>query len=140
MVSVTWGIVRGGAVEKGGRRSYLSLFLPDLEPHFTLTGRGGGGMIGRRNVVAGLVATGRVGPGGEAGRPGSLTRGMNRPETGDKREGLVHSLGNEWAGDFRLPVGGKVIKTAVSTKINMYSSGIKCKNKEQSYRFRHNAE
>jgi hypothetical protein len=92
-------------------------------------------------VVVELVATERVGPGGEAGRPGSLTRGMNGPETGDEREGLFHSLGNERAGDFRIPVGGwKVIKTAVSTKIYMYSSGIKCKNKEQSYRFRHNAE
>jgi hypothetical protein len=91
----------------------------------------------------GLVATERVGPGGEAGRPGSLTRGMNGPETGDEREGLFHSLRNERAGDFRIRVGGgggKVIKTAVSTKIYMYSSGIKCKNKEQSYRFRHNAE
>jgi hypothetical protein len=69
-------------------------------------------------MVVGLVATERVGPGGEEGRPGSLTRGMNGPETGDEREGLFHSLGNERAGDFRLPEGGggggeKVIKTAV---------------------------
>jgi hypothetical protein len=67
----------------GRARSYLRLFLPDLEHHFTLKG-GGGGRIGGRNGVAGLAASRRVGPwgGGEAGRPGSLTRGMNRPEVG----------------------------------------------------------
>jgi hypothetical protein len=68
----------------GRARSYLRLFLPDLEHHFTLKGGGGGGRIGGRNGVAGLTASRRVGPwgGGEAGRPGSLTRGMNRPEVG----------------------------------------------------------
>jgi hypothetical protein len=74
MVSVTWGIVRGGAVEKGGAALVLKFVPAGPGTPLYLDGARGGGMIGRRNVVAGLVATGRVWPGGEAGRTGSLTR------------------------------------------------------------------
>jgi hypothetical protein len=64
---------------------------------FVLTSVGPGTSSWRRSERAGRGVTGlrRCNGirGGDWGRPGSLTRGTNGPETGDERDGLVRSLG-----------------------------------------------
>jgi hypothetical protein len=84
MVSVTWGmstVAKEIRVCSYLRWSALELPLGGVER--------AGERIGVQRGCGGVTGSG----GGDWGRPGSLTRGANGPETEDERDDLVRSLG-----------------------------------------------
>jgi hypothetical protein len=89
----TRGPPRGGEIGDGVRDLGDVLGGEGDKGVFVLTSVGPGTSSWGRSERAGRGCGGATGSGGDWGRPGSLTRGANEPETRDEREDLVRSLG-----------------------------------------------
>jgi hypothetical protein len=81
------GDVLGGEVDKGV--FVLTSVGPGISSWQRRKSERAGERIGVQRGCGGVTGSG----GWNWGRPGSLTRGANGPETGDERDDLVRSLG-----------------------------------------------